>query len=83
MAADHPKLFDPDTSASHRAEWAKIIEREYNMGICLQGYLRKICGYYVQLRIVWKDKNGETDWSEWTTPFNIGDIGGGICGEES
>jgi len=83
VAADHPKLFDPDTSASHRAEWAKIIEREYNMGICLQGYLRKICGYYVQLRIVWKDKNGETDWSEWTTPFNIGDIGGGICGDES
>lgn len=83
VAADHPKLYDPDTSASHRAEWAKIMDREINMSTCLQGYLNKICGYYVQLRIVWKDKNGETDWSEWTAPLNVGEIGGGICGDES
>ena len=83
VAADHPKLYDPDTSASHRAEWAKIMEREINMSICLQSYLRKICGYYVQLRIVWKDKNGETDWSEWTTPFNVGEIASGICGDDT
>ena len=84
--ADHGKLFDPDTSAAHRAEWKNIATVEQSMALCLETYLRGICGYYVQLRIVWKDNvkgkgKGETDWSEWTQPFNISDISGAdnIC----
>ena len=80
-AADHEKLFDPDTSAAHQAEWKKIAEIEKNMARCLENYVRGICGYYVQIRIVWKDNvkgkgKGETDWSEWTQPLNVGDISG-------
>lgn len=48
---------------------------------CLESHVRGVCGYYVQLRIVWKDNvngkgKGATDWSEWTQPFNVGDISG-------
>ena len=54
-------------------------EKIYAM--CLEHYLSKLCGYYLQLRVVWKDKNGATDWSEWTQPFSISDISGAdaIC----
>lgn len=49
--------------------------------MCLEHYLSKLCGYYLQLRVVWKDKNGATDWSEWTKPFSISEISGAdaIC----
>jgi hypothetical protein len=75
---DHFKLFDPSTD---KTEWQYLIERENDMHLCIQDYIRGICGYYVQLRIVWKDKNGQTDWSEWTKPYNIRDISGAdaIC----
>ncbi len=78
---EHPILFDADTSAAHKAKWQKVMNQEVSMANCLQRYTRNICGYYVQLRIVWKDKNGETDWSEWTEPYNVGDISGAddIC----
>jgi hypothetical protein len=51
------------------------------LAICLESHVRDICGYYVQLRIVWKDNvngkgKGATDWSEWTQPYNVGDISG-------
>ena len=57
------------------------MNREEIMSSCLLSYLRGLCDYFVQLRIVWTDKNGETDWSEWTQPFSISDIGGAedIC----
>ena len=84
-AANHAKLYDPETDA---AEWKTIIANEANMSLCLEHYLRGICGYYVQIRIVWKDKangkgKGETDWSEWTQPFNLSDISGAdnICSD--
>lgn len=77
----HSILFDPDTSAAHKAEWQTVMNQEVAMANCIQRYTRNICGYFVQLRIVWTDKNGETDWSEWTEPFNVGDISGAddIC----
>ncbi len=80
-ASNHFKLYDPDTSAAHKAEWQKIMNSEFSTALCVSSYVRGICGYYVQLRIVWKDKNGETDWSEWTQPFNISEISGAdaIC----
>jgi hypothetical protein len=77
-ADNHAKLYDPNTDP---VEWRTIAANEANMAMCLQAYLHGICGYYVQLRIVWKDNTngkgkGETDWSEWTQPFNISDISG-------
>lgn len=56
-------------------------ESEKAFALCLESYVRKICGYYVQFRIVWKDNingkgKGATDWSEWTQPLNVGDISG-------
>ena len=73
MAKDHSKLYSESTPSD---EWEKIIESEYGMSMCIPNYVRGICDYYVQIRIVWKDVNGETDWSEWTQPFNISDISG-------
>ena len=70
---DHSKLYSKSTPSD---EWEKIIESEYGMSMCIPNYVRGICNYYVQIRIVWKDVNGETDWSEWTQPFNISDISG-------
>lgn len=59
---------------------------EKTFALCLENYLSKLCGYYVQLRVVWKDNingkgKGATDWSEWTQPFSISDISGAdaIC----
>jgi hypothetical protein len=77
-AENHAKLYDPDTDP---AEWKAIAANEANMALCLEHYLRGICGYYVQIRAVWKDNangkgKGETDWSEWTQPFNLSDISG-------
>lgn len=77
-AENHAKLYDPETDA---AEWRSLAAKEASMAQCVQAYVRGICDYYVQLRIVWKDKTngkgkGETDWSEWTEPFNISDISG-------
>lgn len=45
---------------------------------CLLHYVKGICGYFVQFRIVWKDNvngkgKGATDWSEWTTPYHLND----------
>jgi len=84
--ADHAKLFDSDTSAAHQAEWKNIAAVEKSMALCLESHVRGMCGYYLQLRIVWKDNvkgkgKGETDWSEWTQPFNLSDISGAdkIC----
>ena len=53
------------------------------MSKCLQHYARNICGYYIQIRIVWTDKNGETDRSEWTQPFSVSDISGAsdVCND--
>jgi hypothetical protein len=77
---DHYKLF---TSTTSEAEWNRIMSTEVSMSSCLQGHVRGFCNYFVQLRIVWKDKNGETDWSEWTEPYSIADISGAdkICDE--
>ena len=77
---DHYKLF---TSTTSEAEWTRIMSTEVSMSSCLQGHVRGFCNYFVQLRIVWKDKNGETDWSEWTEPYSIADISGAdkICDE--
>ena len=80
---NHAKLYSSTTDPD---EWKTIAANEANMAICLQSYLHGICGYYVQIRIVWKDNTngkgkGETDWSEWTQPYNIRDISGAdkIC----
>lgn len=76
----HSVLFDP---SANEDEWNAVMLSEVSMSKCLQHYVRGICGYYVQIRIVWKDKNGETDWSEWTAPLSVGDIDGAsdICAE--
>ena len=71
--SNHFKLYDPNTDSD---EWATIMNAEYDMHFCVQDYARKLCEYYVQLRIVWTDINGETDWSEWSKPFNVRDING-------
>ena len=71
--ANHFKLYDPNTDPD---EWATIMNAEYDMHFCVQDYARKICEYYVQLRIVWTDINDETDWSEWSKPFNVREING-------
>ncbi|SHK28868.1 fibronectin type III domain-containing protein [Fibrobacter sp. UWB12] len=59
---------------------------EKNFAYCLESYVRKLCGYYVQFRLVWKDNingkgKGATDWSEWTEPYSVADISGAdkIC----
>ena len=77
----HSVLYDPDTSAAHKAEWKKVLNQEYEMARCLHFNLYELCGYFIQIRIVWKDTNGETDWSEWTKPFSVRDINGAdkIC----
>lgn len=72
-ADEHSLLYSASTSAD---KWEEIMAHETGMSMCIPGYVRGICGYYVQLRIVWKDVNGETDWSEWTQPFNVSDISG-------
>ena len=51
---------------------------------CLLSYVKGICEYYVQFRIVWKDNingkgKGATDWSEWTTPYHLREHS--VCGE--
>ena len=76
--ADHRLIYDPTTGDVLRDE---LIASEVAMSKCLQHYARNICAYYIQIRIVWTDKNGETDWSEWTQPFSVSDIGGAddIC----
>ena len=71
--SDHYKLF---VSTTPEDEWNRILYTEVDMSSCLESHVRSICGYYVQLRIVWTDKNGETDWSEWTQPYNVSDISG-------
>ena len=78
VSSDHSKIYDPSTDESTRI---RLMNREEIMSSCLLSYLRGLCDYFVQLRIVWTDKNGETDWSEWTQPFSISDIGGAddIC----
>lgn len=70
---EHSLLYSASTSAD---KWEEIMAHETGMSMCIPKYVRGICGYYVQIRIVWKDINGETDWSEWTQPFNIADISG-------
>lgn len=72
-SANHSKLFSASTD---EAEWNTLMATEEAMSHCIEGHIRDICGYYVQIRIVWRDKNGETDWSEWTRPYNISDISG-------
>jgi hypothetical protein len=76
----HPKLFDPSTP---KDEWEEIMASEVNMSRCLRVYLQQFCHYLVQFRIVWTDKNGETDWSEWTSPYTISEINGmdDICAD--
>ena len=80
VSSDHAKIWDPNTTDSQRAA---IMAREAAMSMCLLVHVRGICSYYIQLRIVWTDKNKETDWSEWTQPFSVSDIGGAddICGK--
>lgn len=75
---EHAKIYDP---ATDDAERDALIATEVAMSKCQQHYARRICGYYVQIRIVWTDKNGETDWSEWTEPLSISAISGAsdIC----
>ena len=76
--SEHSKIYDPATDKDEREA---LIAIEVAMSKCLQHYVRNICGYYVQIRIVWTDTNGETDWSEWTQPFSVADISGAddIC----
>lgn len=78
--ADHSKVYAQDTDETERQD---IIRTEVSMSKCLQHYARNICGYYIQIRIVWTDKNGETDRSEWTQPFSVSDISGAsdVCND--
>ena len=79
-SADHGKVYAQDTDETERQN---IIKTEVSMSKCLQHYARNICGYYIQIRIVWTDKNGETDRSEWTQPFSVSDISGAsdVCND--
>lgn len=73
---DNPLL---DIETVTKAEWQRIMDSEVAMSECLAHNARSICGYYVQLRIVWKDRNGETDWSEWTQPYSVSSIDSDFC----
>ena len=42
-----------------------------NTGLCIQNYVKRLCSYRIQVRIVWVDRNGETAHSEWTLPTGI------------
>ena len=42
-----------------------------NTALCIQSYARRLCDYRIQVRVVWKDTNGETAYSEWTLPTGI------------
>ena len=68
---NHPLLYDPTTKEDL---WFSIMATEVGMSNCLVSYLKGICDYFVQFRIVWRDKNGETDYSEWTVPYNIAEM---------
>ena len=75
---DHKKLYN---AATDHDLWLDIMDNDIDMSNCLLAYIDNLCSYYVQLRIVWKDTNGETDYSEWTQPYNVSDISGAddIC----
>lgn len=75
---EHYSIYDPDTDEETRTE---IISKEVNVSVCLENYLRNLCGYNVQFRVVWKDVYGETDYSEWTEVYTFGDVDGSdeIC----
>jgi hypothetical protein len=70
---DHLKLYKATTPED---EWLKIMDNEISTGTCILAYIDNICDYYVQFRIIWTDTNGETDYSEWTEPFNVADMSG-------
>lgn len=70
---DHLKLYNSNTDHN---EWLTIMNNEIATGTCILAYIDDICNYYVQFRIYWKDTNGEEDWSEWTQPYNVGEMSG-------
>jgi hypothetical protein len=43
-----------------------------NTALCIENHVRGFCDIRIQVRIVWTDRNGETDYSEWTLPTGIG-----------
>ena len=43
-----------------------------NTALCIENHVRNFCDIRIQVRIVWTDRNGETDYSEWTLPTGIG-----------
>lgn len=75
--------YNPDEHLDALAGDKVVMLKEQAMAGCLKSYVRTLCGYSVQIRIVWKDKLGGTDYSEWTAPTGIRDANGGagLCGE--
>lgn len=75
--------YDPSQHLDALAGDKEIMLKEQTMAACLKSYASTLCGYSVQIRVVWKDKFGETDYSEWTAPTGVRDMDGGakLCGE--
>lgn len=74
----HAKIYDPNTD---EAERQVLMNTEASVALCLENYLREYCSYMVQFRIVWKDKNGETDRGEWSEVYALREVEGAdaIC----
>lgn len=78
---NHNKIYLEDTPNSERQTY---MSNDAATSRCLEGYLRQMCSYMVQFRIVWTDVNGETDWSEWTAPISVAsiDADNDVCGSK-
>lgn len=72
-AANHAAIYLEDTDESDRMTY---MNNDLATSMCIENYLRIFCSYLVQFRIVWKDVNGETDWSEWSAPFSLSELSG-------
>ena len=67
-----------------KASFYKAMKISKNTALCIENHTKTLCDYRIQVRIVWTDKRGETDRSEWTLPTGIGGAGGAdaLCGDK-
>lgn len=55
---------------SSDVDYDDVLSSERGMASCLLYNVKRMCDYFVQVRIVWVDMNGETEHSEWTAPVS-------------
>ena len=67
-----------------KASLYKAMKISKNTALCIENHVRNLCDYRIQVRIVWTDRNGETDYSEWTLPTGLGGGKGvdDLCGDK-